>query len=302
MGKARIDDRSGRWLITGTSRGLGACLAALVEDQLGAEVLGVDRSPDPPARPARHLAADLATDDGVHRTVEAIQEFRPTVLINCAATNQSRFVADTSDEMLDEIVRVGFTTPFVLMREMGRLSRSSSEPRWVVNIASPYRLIGIRTHSLYCATKAALSRVGEALGVEAAAEGSGLRVVTVIPGAFNSGFRPVEAHDAWLVRTYRNRGARTPDQVAAELLRRLCGPAQRPHRTIRLGWDGPAFEAITRALASDALTRLVDRLIGQRLPDDQTGSGSRLRDTPGSTSSAASSSDAELEDRPELTG
>lgn len=267
-GRDRIDGADGRWLITGTGRGMGAELARLVEDQVGADVIGVDRADPPPDRPRRRVHADLATIDGARSVVDLIADERPSVLVNCAATDQSRPVAATDDHLVDELVQVGLRTPYVLMREMARQATDPDRPVWVVNVVSPYRLVGVRTHSLYCATKAALSRAGESLAVES--RGTGLRVVSVVPGAFNSGFRPVEEHDAWLVRTYRNRGARTPAAVARELLRRLGRPTWRRHRTIRLGWDGVAFEAVTRVLAGDLFLDGLDRLIGQRAP---TGEG-----------------------------
>ena len=91
-----------------------------------------------------------------------------------------------------------------------------------------------------------------------------LTVVSVVPGAFNSGFRPVEPNDAWLVRWYRGVRDRTAEPVAANLMHRLRQPTRRRHRTIRLSWDGPAFEIITRTFNSDMFLAAVDALIGQR--------------------------------------
>jgi NAD(P)-dependent dehydrogenase (short-subunit alcohol dehydrogenase family) len=260
--RRRLDDRGGRWLITGTGRGLGRELARLAEDELGAEVIGIDRS-EPAEAGARHLRADLSTRSGMEQALELIRDWKPTVLVNNAATNQSRRVADTPEPMIDEIITVGFTTPFMLMREMARVHHGTDQDTWVINVVSPYRQIGVRTHSLYCATKAALSRVGESLGVELETAGS-LTVVSVVPGAFNSGFRPVEPHDAWLVRTYRGLRSRSAAPVAAQLVARLRRGTRRRHWTIRLGWDGRAFELITRFGAGDLLLASIDSLIGQR--------------------------------------
>ena len=209
--RRHISAPGGRWLITGASRGLGAELAIVARQRFGAAVLSIDRSETSAAASHEHLRIDLSTSVGCDQAVEALRAWRPTVLVNCASTNQSRSVIDTPAAMISEIVGVGFTTPFVLMQEMARLWDASSDiPRldaWVINIVSPYRLLGVRTHSLYCATKAALSRAGETLGMEVQTDGS-LTVVSVVPGAFNSSFRPLEAHDAWLVRTYRTKDGR----------------------------------------------------------------------------------------------
>jgi short-subunit dehydrogenase len=235
----------------------------LAEERFGAEVIGVDRSPRDKVAGRRHVQADLSTQEGMQQVAELIRTWRPTVLVNNASTNQSRLVADTPPVMADEIITVGFTTPFMLMREMARVHADTGGDTWVVNIVSPYRLIGVRTHSLYCATKSALSRAGESLGVELA-PGSSLAVVSVVPGAFNSGFRPLEPNDAWLVRAYRTWRRRTPAQVAADLVRRLERGTRRRHRTIRVGWDGWVFEVIARIGGSDVFLAALDLLIGQR--------------------------------------
>jgi short-subunit dehydrogenase len=259
----RIDAPGGRWLITGASRGLGRELARLAEEQFGAEVISIDRSPAQGGSHRRSVQADLSTADGREIARALIREWQPTVLVNNASTNQSMRIADTSEAMIDEITQVGFTTPFLLMREMALVHRANQADTWVINIVSPYRLLGVRTHSLYCATKAALSRAGESLGVELEPS-CGLTVVSVVPGAFNSDFRPVEANDAWLVRTYRGLRIRTAEPVAADLINRLRRGTIRRHRTIRLGWDGLAFEVITRIGSGDLFLVAVDALIGQR--------------------------------------
>ena len=147
-------------MITGTSRGLGAELARLAHDRFGAAVLGIDRSEPSHVGMYEHVRADLATAEGRERAVVALHEWKPTVLVNCAMTNQSKRVVDTSPALTDEIIGVGFTTPFTLMREMALSRSQSDDDAWVINIVSPYRLVGVRTHSLYCAVKAALSRAG----------------------------------------------------------------------------------------------------------------------------------------------
>lgn len=261
-----IDAPGGRWLITGSSGSLGTVLTAMVERDLGAEVLRVDRSRDGDEGD-KHLQADLNTAEGVERVRQAIRDWRPTVLVNCAAVDHSCFVADTTDERVDELIQVGLTAPYLLMGEMARLARERDVETWVVNIVSPYRLVGVRTHSLYCGAKAALSRAGESAAVETG-WAHPFTVVSVVPGAFQSGFRPVEPNDAWLVRWYRGI-SRGPDQVGRELVRRLRRGAWLPHRTIRLGWDGRAFELVTRVFSSDWFLQFVDRVIGQRAGNTQ---------------------------------
>lgn len=266
--RRRIDAPGGRWLVTGAARGLGFELARLAEEELGAEVICVDRTAPARTGHRRHLTVDLATRSGTDQVRQLIRVWRPTVLVNNAALLQSRHVTETPDAMVDDLVAVGLTTPFLLMREMATVHARTDEDTWVVNVVSPYRLIGVRTHSLYCATKAALSRTGESLGVELPSTGS-LTVVSVVPGAFNSQLRPVEPHDAWLVRTYRGFHTRTPATVAVSLMNRLRRGTRRKHWTLRLGWDGRAFEVVTRIGAGDLSLPVLDALIGQRTPADR---------------------------------
>ena len=254
-------------MITGGSGTLGSALADAVERDLGAVVMTVDRRAAPSSDPGSrtHLVADLSTDRGLAEVIDAIQRWRPTVLVNGAALNQSLLVTETGDERTDELLRSNFTAPFVLMREMARLAQRRDTPTWVVNIVSPYRHLGVRTHSLYCATKAALSRAGESAGVEAGRTAP-FTVVSVSPGTFISSFRPVEPHDAPLVRFVRG-FSRTPDAVIDELIRRLRRGSRFPHRTVRLGWDGWLFEWLSHLVVSDWFLVVLDRLIGQRRPE-----------------------------------
>ncbi|HYF44964.1 MAG TPA: SDR family NAD(P)-dependent oxidoreductase [Acidimicrobiales bacterium] len=187
------------------------------------------------------------------------------MLVNNAAVVQSAPLADTSSAQIEAIFRVDFHTPVELMNEMARLSRGRGEDSWVINVVSPYRLIGVRKQSLYCAAKDALSRAGEATAVEADPE-QRLTVVSVSPGVFKTAMRPPEANDAWLVHTFKTKIHRQPEAFARELVGRLQRGTIRPHWTMRMGWDGPGFEAVVRLFQSDWFLVALDRLIGQRKP------------------------------------
>jgi NAD(P)-dependent dehydrogenase (short-subunit alcohol dehydrogenase family) len=273
-------------LITGSSGSLGTVLSASVERELDAEVYRVDRNPVPDGVDGPYLQVDLNTGAGIDAVRDLIREWQPTVLVNCAAIDHSCFVANTDDERVDELIQVGLTTPYLLMAEMARLAVGRAEETWVVNIVSPYRLVGVRTHSLYCGAKAALSRAGESAAVETGREHK-FNVVSVVPGAFQSNFRPVEPNDAWLVRWYRG-VSRGPGDVGGELLRRLRLGAIAPHRTIRLGWDGRAFEWVMRVGSSDWFLVAVDQLIGQRAADGQAEVTSAERPSSAATPTATS--------------
>lgn len=276
--RRRLDTPDGRWLITGSSGSLGSVLAAEVEAQLGAQVYRVDRNQAPADVSGPSLQVDLSTMEGVDAVRDLIRSWRPTVLVNCAAVDHSCFVANTTDRRVDELIQIGLTTPYLLMGEMARLSVGRPEETWVVNIVSPYRLVGVRTHSLYCGAKAALSRAGESAAVETGRE-QRFNVVSVVPGAFQSNFRPVEPNDAWLVRWYRG-VSRGPEEVGGELLRRLRLGSIAPHRTIRLGWDGRAFEWVTWLGSSDWFLVALDQVIGQRSAQGQAEVTSAERPSP----------------------
>ena len=248
-------------MITGTSSGLGAALAERVHRELGAEVLRVDRHPPRVGPGQRVVEADLATNAGMEVAREALREWRPQVLVNNAAVMHGAPLVDTPDARVEEILRVGYHTPVELMNEMARLSRERDEDTWVVNIVSPYRQIGVRNQSLYCVAKIGLSRAGESVAIESSPE-QRLTVVSVSPGVFDTPMRPSQSTDAWLVRTFKTRVARTPEEFARVVLARLGRGTVRPHWTMRLGWDGPAFEATVRVFSSDWFVVALDRLIG----------------------------------------
>lgn len=271
-GTARLGARrrigAGRWLITGASGGLGGALARRVEQRPGSEVLRLDRSPDADAGVAvgGHVQADLTTDEGLDRARAAIRDWDPTVLVSCAAVAHSAPLLETTPEHFDAIMAVDFRAPVELMAEMARRCQDDGRPRFVVNIVSPFRLVGVRKQALYCVTKAALARAGEALSMEID-RSLGFTVVDVVPGVFNTGIRPVSELDTFVVKAYR-RIARDPDGVARELLFRLDRGTHRRHRTIRLGWDGPVLELGARLLPDDVWVPLVNRISGQRIAED----------------------------------
>ncbi len=92
-----------------------------------------------------------------------------------------------AEEMPDELVRAQFETnffgPFALMKEVLPSMIDNMTGR-IVNVTSIGALLSSGFYSTYCATKHALDAVS--LGMDIELQPFGIRVVTVVPGGFNT--------------------------------------------------------------------------------------------------------------------
>jgi NAD(P)-dependent dehydrogenase (short-subunit alcohol dehydrogenase family) len=87
--------------------------------------------------------------------------------------------------------------------------------RSVVFISTIFSRVGVRGHSLYCASKAALDGLMRSLAVELAPE---TRVNSVLPGALNTAMAQNAMSDADIVRNFQSDyplGLGSPDDVAS---------------------------------------------------------------------------------------
>jgi NAD(P)-dependent dehydrogenase (short-subunit alcohol dehydrogenase family) len=91
-----------------------------------------------------------------------------------------------TDELIDDIVRANFRGVFATIRAFAPMLKASGDGL-VVNISSIAGFTGVGSNLAYVAAKAGLDVVGDAL---AKALAPAVRVVSVSPGAVESGFVP----------------------------------------------------------------------------------------------------------------
>jgi NAD(P)-dependent dehydrogenase (short-subunit alcohol dehydrogenase family) len=157
-------------VVTGSSQGLGAAIAARVA-QLGAAgvvVTGRDRERGERVRDslgtdAVFVAADLAVEADCRALIAACAERfgRLDGLVNAAGLSLRGTLDDTSVELWDLLFAVNVRAPFILIQEAARLMRGGGS---VVNIITMASHGGEPVLTAYAASKGALATLTRNLG------------------------------------------------------------------------------------------------------------------------------------------
>jgi NAD(P)-dependent dehydrogenase (short-subunit alcohol dehydrogenase family) len=179
-----------RVLITGASRGLGHTLAFAFAQAGAREVVAGVRQPED----ADKLRA-AATDAGAAITpvrlevrsdddANAVAETGPfDILINNAGVAGYGNPVTMSFETFREELEVNYVGTLRVIRAIvpGMIAQRDG---MIVNIATAFAKVNLPLVGTYCATKAALLSLGQAL--RAYLSDSGVRVITVMPTTFDS--------------------------------------------------------------------------------------------------------------------
>lgn len=180
----RLDGK--RALVTGTGGGIGRAIARAF-CAAGALVHGVDRNADDDgeevAPRARFVAHALDLRDAA-RTEQLVAEITRElgaidVLVNNAGVLPFRFIEDTDDALLDDVMTVNFAAVFRLCRQIYPAMRTRRAGA-IVNVASELSFVGLPGYAAYCASKGAVLAFTRALALEAAPHG--VRVNALCPG------------------------------------------------------------------------------------------------------------------------
>ncbi|MGA7815589.1 SDR family NAD(P)-dependent oxidoreductase [Caballeronia sp.] len=178
-------------IVTGAARGVGRGIVLRLAQE-GARVVAADLSPcDETIDEVRKLvpecyvcAASVNVIEG--ESVDALvastvrEHDRLDLIVNNAAVVQTMMMlADTPDKEFDRIFSVNFRGVFNGSRAAARVMREQKNG-CIINIGSWYAKQGFANFAVYCATKAAVMRMTEALALEMAP--FGVRANTVCPG------------------------------------------------------------------------------------------------------------------------
>jgi 3-oxoacyl-[acyl-carrier protein] reductase len=178
-------------LVTGASSGLGDGIArrfaaggyrvvAVARRKERLEALAKELSP---TTDIVTLAADVTSADAPERAVElAMKSFgRLDCLVNNAGTGKWAPVHETDDATLNEVIDTSLKAPFRFSRAALKVMRA---PASIINVGSVFGILGGLDGGVYCAAKAGLIGLTQALAVQYGAKG--IRSNVVAPGVIKT--------------------------------------------------------------------------------------------------------------------
>ena len=185
-------------LITGASAGIGEAIARRFAKG-GFRVVAVARRQERLDALAKELseitaietlALDVTAADAPARAVQlAMKSFgRLDCLVNNAGSGRWAPPHETDDAMMNEVIDVSLKAPFRFAREALGVMKSGSS---ILSVGSVYGLLGGLHGGIYCAVKAGLIGMTQALAVQYGA--NGIRANVIAPGVIKTDM----TKDAW---------------------------------------------------------------------------------------------------------
>lgn len=184
-------------LITGSSRGIGRAVALAFAKQ-GAALIGVHYGSNADAAQAtlREIealgskavavhgdlrkgkeAADSIWEQFRAATIAATGEPGLDILVNNAGIAPAVSLAQTSEDVFDELMAINLKAPFFLIQAVADHIRDNGR---IINVSTGFTRIAAPTHPAYAASKGALETLSLALAPEFGRRG--ITVNTVMPG------------------------------------------------------------------------------------------------------------------------
>jgi len=159
-------------LITGATRGIGQAIAHEFTE-LGYELIltgtnqqQIDALNQSSSENIRYKVVDFSNEQSSKRFFDYLATLpQLDVCINCAGINIIKAIEDVSDEELDRIVAVNYTSVYRTCRVVSQIMKQQGGGH-IVNIASIWSVISKAHRTLYSGTKTALLGLTRALAVE----------------------------------------------------------------------------------------------------------------------------------------
>lgn len=197
----------------------------------------------------RHIGADMSRPGEIEAMMRsALAAFGAVdVLVNNAGILPFRFVEDTDDALLDDVMTVNFGTVFRLCRQVYPAMRARRAGA-IVNVASELSFVGLPGYAAYCASKGAVLAFTRALALEAAPHG--VRVNALCPGPTDTAMMANEIASA-----------PSPEKARAEMLAsvpagRLGRPEEIAQVALFLASDAASFVQGAAFLADGGRTAI----------------------------------------------
>jgi len=212
-----------RAVVTGASGGIGQAICGALA-KAGGDIVGFDRVTNDATLTHcggkyRYIACDLAQPDAIRHAfaqVDAIPDFVPTVLVNCAATFYHGNVLAMSVSDIDRLLAVNVRAYIICAQEAGNRMARAGGGR-IINISSTAAAMGWRNEAVYCATKGAVNALTRGLAIDLAPYR--IAVNAVAPGSIDTpgvspDMRVGESVEHDLLRTPYGRWG-WPEEIAA---------------------------------------------------------------------------------------
>lgn len=171
-------------VITGVSGGIGSATARLFHENNWC-VLGVDlKKPENLTYIDLFIPGDLSDENDIIDIYKNIskRESYITALINNAAIQICKPLAETSLEEWDKLIRINLTAAYLMMRYAIDLMKDHGGA--IVNIGSVHAIATSNNISAYAASKGALASLTRAAAIELSQEN--IRVNCILPGAIDT--------------------------------------------------------------------------------------------------------------------
>lgn len=222
------------FIVTGTTRGLGAALAARVAADPGNELIALSSAPDAPVPGGARIQVDLGDSAALEAAFDRVEQrirgkrYERAVLVNNAGVVTPVGPLDEADpDALERNIAVNLVGPLRLMRRFLRATEGVAMLRRIVNVSSGAARRPIAGWAGYCAAKAGLEMASRVVQLEAEARRKPVEVASLAPGVIDTGMQatvreaPKESFpdlDRFLALQAEGK-LRTPADVAADILR-----------------------------------------------------------------------------------
>lgn len=222
------------YVVTGTTRGLGAALAERIAAEPGNELIALSSAADAPMPGGARLQVDLADAAAIEAAFDRVEQrirgkhYERAVLLNNAGIVTPVGPIDEADPAeLERNIAVNLVAPLLLMRRFLRATEGVAMLRRIVNISSGAARRPIAGWAAYCAAKAGLEMASRVLALDAQARRKNVEVASLAPGVIDTGmqatvrgasresFPDVERFHA----LHAQGQLRTAEAVAADILR-----------------------------------------------------------------------------------
>lgn len=267
-------------LITGCSSGIGRALAlAFVDrgDQVVATARRVETLTALTDAGCTPLALDVNSKQSRQALLSALKAAGISsidILVNNAGISAMGPLLELPEDKLRGQFETNVIAPVLLVQSVFPLLQRSQQPV-IVNIGSVSGILTTPFAGAYCASKAALHSMSEAMRMEL--QPFGIQVVTIQPGAIQSNFGDAAASgiDDWLDEDSRYApirdgimaragasqvGATPTAEFATAVVAGL--DAKRPETVQRLGRGSRALPLLHQLVPSTAVSKILSRKFG----------------------------------------